>query len=91
MRVNGLAIKEMGRDCKYGQMEHDMKENGKIIRHVGKDPFFMLMVIHSLDSGQRIELTVMEYINRTMVLSMKDTGGMIYNMEREKKNVVLYS
>lgn len=45
MRANGLVIKGMGKDYKYGQMEHGMKENGQIIKHVGRGPFFMLMVI----------------------------------------------
>lgn len=31
---------------------------------------------------------VMESINRIMVLYMKDIGRMIYNMEKEKKNVL---
>lgn len=47
------------------------------------------MVIHILVNGQKIEQMVMEYINKIMVLYMKDIGKMIYNMVKVKKNVTL--
>lgn len=87
MRENGLEIKEMEKVFKFGRMVQDMMENGLIIKHVEKDHFIMLMVIRILENGVKIELMVMGSTNKIMVLYMKVIGKMIYNMDKEKKNV----
>ena len=43
--VNGLVNTEMDLVCKFGQMEQNMKVNGKIIMQTEKENFFILMVI----------------------------------------------
>lgn len=41
MKGNGWAIKEMVMELKFGQMVQSMKDNGRIIRPVGKELFII--------------------------------------------------
>ena len=47
---------------------------------------FMLTVMSMMDSGPMIKLMVLEFISMSMVLNMKESGKMIYNMERELRH-----
>ena len=41
IRVNGSVDSEMDKEFKFGQMEHDIKDNGKIIELMAMGSLFM--------------------------------------------------
>ena len=51
---------DMGFKC--GLMELGMRVTGRIIRHVGKESFGMLMEMFSKENGRMIKLMVMGFM-----------------------------
>jgi len=66
-------------------MEQNMLENGKIIEHVGKEYFIMLMVTNLKESGIKTKLMGKEFISILMVQDMRENGEMIINMDMVRK------
>lgn len=73
----------MDLECKYGLMVLVMKENGEIIKPMGRVNFGMPMEIYTKVNGQTTKLTDMEFTYTLMVQNMKDSGKMIYKMGME--------
>ena len=80
-----------------GPMELDMKESGKIIKHMGKENSFMstgmyLKVAFNYKNqvnGRTIRLTVTESICTLMVQNIKATGKMTCKMDMVWKSGIL--
>jgi hypothetical protein len=51
MMGNGKGIVRKGMGCKFGQMERGMKGIGRIIKHMGKGNFYMLMGMCMKENG----------------------------------------
>lgn len=64
----------MDLEFKYGVMELNMKDNGKIIELRDRVNFGILVVIYMKENGKRIEHVVKEHIYILMVLNMKVNG-----------------
>ena len=56
IQVNGLEGSEMDKEFKFGQMEHDIRDNGKIIELMVMDSLFMLMGTFMKETGLMIKL-----------------------------------
>ena len=54
----------MDLDNRYGLMELNIKDNGKIIKLMVKEYFIILMEIHFKDNGNKIKQMDMEYIRK---------------------------
>lgn len=74
MKVNGQVNKEMDREYKYGLMVLNMRENGKIIKQMGRVSFGIQGEIIMKDNGKMIGLVVMEFICMPMDLNLKENG-----------------
>jgi len=70
----------MDMGLKYGQMEQNMKEIGKIIKHMAKVYSGMFMETNMKDNGKEIKPMVSENIHTVTVRLMKEIGEMISNM-----------
>jgi hypothetical protein len=71
---------------KYGLMDQSMKVNGRMIKLMALENWFMLMVISMKDSGKMIKPTVMVTILMQMVQLITENGKMTNNMEKELKH-----
>ena len=59
MKENGLQIIGMVMEFKHGLMVQDIKVNGRIIWHMGKAFFDMLMDMNITENGKTTRLTDM--------------------------------
>ena len=82
-KVNGEEKLDMDLAYKFGQMVLDMKAIGKIIKHMEKVNFGMLMEMSLMVSGEMTKQTAMEFIHMLMVRNMRVIGKMIYSMDME--------
>jgi len=62
-----------------GQMEQNMRANGKIIKHTVKVHFGMFMVINTKDNGKEIKPMASENTPTVTELHTKVTGATTYN------------
>lgn len=85
IKVNGKAKIGMDLEYKFGLMELNMKDIGKIIRLMGKESFGMLMETFLMVNGKMIRHMVTEFIFMLMEQNMKENGKMICNMVKEQK------
>ena len=85
IQVSGLEELVMGQVFKNGQMELDMRDNGKIIKHMDLENSGMLMVTSLKVSGRMTRQMERGLIPILMVQSMKETGKMIFKMDLEQK------
>ena len=58
IQENGLVMKEMEMEFKFGVMELNIKVNGKIIRRMEKENLNMQMEIFSKENGKMVKQTV---------------------------------
>ena len=86
MKANGKDRCAMGLAYKFGQMELDMRECGKIIRQAGEESSFMWMVIFSKGNGRTIRLMEMVSTGILTVLFTMAVGRMISNMGMELRH-----
>lgn len=63
----------------------DMQDIGKIIKHMVKGNFIMLIEMFLKVNGLMIKQMVLEFIYILMVQNMKVIGKMIYKMEKVLK------
>lgn len=80
-----LPMKEMAKECKYGQMAAYTKATGRETRPMAKADSFMLMEMYTLVAGLMIKQKAMVFILIQMVLSIKETGKKINNMVKVKR------
>ena len=83
IKVSGKEDSEMDLENKLGLMVLSTLENGEKTELTEREDSFMWMEIYMMVFGQMIKLMVLEYTNMSMELNMKESGKMIFNMEKE--------
>ena len=73
-RVNGLVILDMDLECKFGQMEQNMKANGSGTRLKEEESFGTQMETYLTESGKLIKLMDLAHILTLTGPSMKENG-----------------
>jgi len=81
--VNGLTIKKMEEVFKYGQMDHDMKDNGVITEPMATVAWFTLKVIYMKVNGSTIKLMEKGHTRKIKEVNIKELGLMINKMDLE--------
>jgi hypothetical protein len=76
----------MAKDNKNGQMDPCILANGRRIRRMVKELYFILMVTSMKVNGSMIKLMALGYTCISTVPSMRASGSMINNRDRERKN-----
>lgn len=69
MMANGKVISDKDMEYNYGQMEPNIKVNGKIIKHKEKVNLLMLMEIFIMEIGNKTKHLDMEY---TYIITAQD-------------------
>lgn len=69
----GYRIKDMDLVKWYGKIQHNMKDNGKIIRQMEKESLLILIWIFMRGSGKITKHMVQEYF-KVWRLDMKEVG-----------------
>ena len=82
---NGSVDSETATEFSNGQMELDMRANGKIIEHMGKVNLLTLTATYTTDNGSTTKLMGTESIIILMVLCTKDIGETTCSTDLEKK------
>jgi hypothetical protein len=80
---NGSMIRKMDEEYKYGQMDHDMKDNGAITEPTATEEWSMQKVIFMKVNGSMIKLTEKVHIHKIKEVSIKELGSMINKMDLE--------
>jgi hypothetical protein len=80
---NGSMIRKMEEEYKYGQMDHDMKDNGAITEPTATEEWFMQKVIFMKVNGSMIKLMEKVHIRKIKEVSIKELGSMINKMDLE--------
>jgi hypothetical protein len=80
---NGSMIRKMEEEYKYGQMDHDMKDNGAITEPTATEEWSMQKVIFMKVNGSMIKLTEKVHIHKIKEVSIKELGSMINKMDLE--------
>ena len=78
-RANGKTIINTARVFKFGQMEPNMKDFGKITRLMEKELFGMFMATNMKVIGSEIRLTGTESTRIVTEQPTRETGGMIFS------------
>ena len=89
MMVNGWEIRGMAKEYRSGLMVLDMTVSGSITKHQERGHFIMSIKMFTQENGRMIELMVTGCIDNRMVLCMKDSGEMIFNMDLERNDVYI--
>ena len=74
---NGKETTVMVLELKYGQTELNMKDIGRIIRHMGKEHFGMFMVMYMMDIGKETKHMEKESTLTKMEQHTMEIGRMI--------------
>lgn len=82
-KVNGKEMSDMVMVYKSGPMEQNMKDIGRIIRHMVKEYFGMYMVINMKDGGKETKPMDTVNIPTVMELPMRVIGKMISSTVKE--------
>jgi hypothetical protein len=85
-RVSGKIDRDMGMECRFGQMGQDMKVNGNSIKLLEKAYFIMSTEIFLTVSGNMIKQMDSEPTTTLTVVSMKASGLTIFKMVKDKKH-----
>ena len=80
-------IKKMGEGCRYGLMDPDMKDNGKIIELMDMEGWYTLRVIYMKEIGKMIKPMVKVLILKTREVNTKE-NGLTINKNMECKLIV---
>ena len=70
----------------YGKMGQNIQETGKIIKLQEKEHFIILMVMFTLEIGQKIVPQVMENIHMLKGIRMKVNGLTMFKMDKVKNS-----
>jgi hypothetical protein len=81
---NGSVDSETGTVSNNGLMAQGTRDTGKIIGLMEKVNSLILMVTFMMATGSMIKPTAMAFTIISMVLCMRVSGEMIFNMEKEK-------
>jgi phosphosulfolactate synthase (CoM biosynthesis protein A) len=79
---NGKEICDVDMEFKFGQMEQNIKVNGKMEKLMVEVNLLMLTEMFIKVIGKTIKLADMEFINIITVPNIKDNGSTITNMVR---------
>lgn len=78
--VNGEVVYVMDRELWLGQMVHDMRVSGNLIKPVVKESFTMWMVMFMMEIGLTTKQMVMGFMLTLRVQDMKVDGKKINSM-----------
>jgi hypothetical protein len=73
----------MDMECRFGQMDQNMKVIGKMMWHLAMVNFIILMETFMRDNGPMIKLMVLESTDILMVLSILELGKKINKKAKE--------
>lgn len=84
--VNGEEDSDMEKELCNGQMEQDMKDNGKWVEHLVEEYLLILKERYMMENGNMIKRKDKVNIFIQMELNMMVNGYKIYKKEKAQRN-----